>query len=104
MRHYRIDRSIASMYPFTRLRDRKTKTDLPKVPKGERGSCRAWLWFGRSLSLPAHMILLFWILLILLAISQFGGIARPAPYWAYGNILVVICLAILGAHALGVPR
>lgn len=50
------------------------------------------------------MILLFWVCLILLAISQLGAVARPAPYWAYGNILVVICLAILGSHALGVPR
>jgi len=25
---------------------------LPVIQMGERGSCRAWLWFGRSLSLP----------------------------------------------------
>jgi len=50
------------------------------------------------------MILLFWVSVILLGISEFGAIARPAPYWAYGRILVIICLAILGAHSLGVPR
>ncbi|GAC1309401.1 MAG: hypothetical protein NVSMB19_23100 [Vulcanimicrobiaceae bacterium] len=50
------------------------------------------------------MVLLFWVCLILLAISQLGAFARPAPYWGYGSILGVICLAILGAHALGVPR
>lgn len=50
------------------------------------------------------MILLFWISVILLGISELGGIARPSPYWSYGRILVVIALAILGAHSLGVPR
>lgn len=50
------------------------------------------------------MILLFWVCLILLGISEFGAVARPAPYWAYGRVLVIICLAILGFHSLGVPR
>ena len=50
------------------------------------------------------MILLFWVCLILLGISELGAVAKPAPYWAYGRILVIICLAILGSHSLGVPR
>ena len=50
------------------------------------------------------MILFFWISLILLTIFEIGAVTAPSTYWGYGRILVVICLAILGVHSLGVPR
>ena len=27
---------------------------MPNLHEGERGSCRAWLWLGRSLALPVE--------------------------------------------------
>lgn len=51
------------------------------------------------------MVLIFWILLVLLALSVFAGAARPAPYWGWGSSgLVVICLLILGLKVLGAPH
>jgi len=34
------------------LGERQTENYLPVIRMGERGSCRAWFWFGRSLALP----------------------------------------------------
>ena len=36
------------------LGERQAENYLPGISMGERGSCRAWLWFGRSLSLPVQ--------------------------------------------------
>jgi len=35
----------------------RIKRCLPVIRMGERGSYRAWLWIGRSLSLPVQTIL-----------------------------------------------
>ena len=47
----RFDRAVFDV-AGKRLGERREEIYLPTVPMGERGSCRAWLWFGRSLSLP----------------------------------------------------
>jgi len=39
------------------LGERQAEIYLPVIRMGGRGSCRAWLWIGRSHSLPVKTIL-----------------------------------------------
>ena len=43
--------------PLNCFCERQAEVYLQRESMGERGSCRAWLWFGRSLSLPVQTIL-----------------------------------------------
>jgi len=43
--------------PAVDLVERQAEIYLPVIRMGGRGSCRAWLWIGRSLSLPVKTIL-----------------------------------------------
>jgi len=50
-------RLVVLLIFLTSLSGRQTEIYLPVIRMGERGSCRAWLWIGRSLSLPVQNIL-----------------------------------------------
>jgi len=48
---------LSVVFRIALLGERQTEIYLPVIRMGGRGSCRGWLWLGRSLSLPVQTIL-----------------------------------------------